>query len=167
MMNCLFDKDEFAFRVLDDPKKTYYNVYQEEFINSMRELNEFLYLFKKWEEMHEFQEVGTPINDFSLEKIIEFIKNNDFIPKDLEHNSVGNILSAYFKSRSALEEEEKRINAEKELEKQKKEVYRSKYENLKEKEKEKKEEIDFDCPEEMHYFMVNLTINYRLLNENF
>ena len=53
------------------------------------------------------------------------------------------------------------------LHKKVKEVYRSKYENLKEKEKEKKEEIDFDCPEEMHYFMVNLTINYRLLNENF
>ena len=121
LRNCLFDKDEFAFRVLDDPKKTYYNVYQEEFINSMRDLNEFLYLYKKWEEMHEFQDVGTPINDFSLEKIKEFIKNNDFIPKDLEHNSVGNILIAYFKSRSALEEEEKRINAERELEKQKKE----------------------------------------------
>ena len=121
MRNCLFDKDEFAFRVLDDPKKTYFNVYQEEFINSMRELNEFLYLFKKWEEIHEFQEVGTPINDFSLEKIIQFVKNNDFLPKDLEHNSVGNILSSYFKSRTALEEEEKRINAEKELERQKKE----------------------------------------------
>ena len=121
LRNCLFDKDEFAFRVLDDAKKTYYNVYQEEFINSMRDLNEFLYLYKKWEEMHEFQDVGTPINDFSLEKIKEFIKNNDFIPKDLEHNSVGNILIAYFKSRSALEEEEKRINAERELEKQKKE----------------------------------------------
>ena len=121
LRNCLFDRDEFAFRVIDDPKKTYYNIYQEEFINSMRELNEFLFLFKKWEEMHQFQEVGTPINDFSLEKIMEYIKNNDFLPKDLEHNSVGNILSAYFKSRSALEEEEKRINAEKELEKQKKE----------------------------------------------
>ena len=121
MRNCLFDKGEFAFRILDDPKKTYYNVYQEEFINSMRELNEFLYLFKKWEEMHEFQEVGTPINDFSLDKIIQYIKNNDFLPKDLEHNSVGNILSSYFKSRSALEEEEKRINAERELEKQKRE----------------------------------------------
>ena len=73
MRNCLFDKDEFAFRVLDDPKKTYFNVYQEEFINSMRELNEFLYLFKKWEEIHEFQEVGTPINDFSLEIIVSEI----------------------------------------------------------------------------------------------
>ena len=135
MRNCLFDKEEFAFRVLDDPKKTYYNVYQEEFINSMRELNEFLYLFKRWEELHEFQEVGTPINDFSLEKIMEFIKNNDFMPKDLEHNSVGNILSAYFKSRSALEEEEKRINAEKELEKQKKEE-----EEKKKKETEMQEE---------------------------
>jgi hypothetical protein len=50
-----------------------------------------------------------------------------------------------------------------------KEIYRSKNENQKEKEKEKekKEEIDFESPEEMHYFMVNLTINYRLLNENF
>ena len=119
--NCLFDVAEFSYRTLDDPKKTYYNVYQEEFINSMRELNEFLFLFKKWSEMHEFQEVGTPINDFSLNKILEFIKNNDFNPKDLEHNSVGNILSAYFKSRGVLEEEEKRINAERELEKQKRE----------------------------------------------
>ena len=136
MRNCLFDKTDFSFRALDDPKKTYYNVYQEEFINSMRELNEFLYLFKKWEEMHEFQEVGTPINDFSLEKIIEFIKNNDFIPKDLEHNSVGNILSAYFKSRSALEEEEKRINAEKELEKQKKEEEEKRKKELEEQEEE-------------------------------
>ena len=50
---------------------------------------------------------------------LAYVLNNDFLPKDLEHNSVGNILSAYFKSRSALEEEEKRINAEKELEKQK------------------------------------------------
>jgi hypothetical protein len=31
------------------------------------------------------------------------------------------------------------------------------------KEEDKKEEIDFDCPEEMHYFMVNLTINYKNL----
>ena len=46
-----------------------------------------------------------------------------------------------------------------------KEIYRSKNEN--QKEKEKKEEIDFENPEEMHYFMVNLTINYRFLNENF
>ena len=121
LRNCLFDKAEFSYRIIDDAKKTYYNVYQEEFINGMKELNEFIYLFKKWEELHEFQEVGTPINDFSLEKIIEFIKNNDFMPKDLEHNSVGNILSAYFKSRGALEEEEKRINAEKELERIKKE----------------------------------------------
>ena len=146
LRNCLFDRDEFAFRVIDDPKKTYYNIYQEEFINSMRELNEFLFLFKKWEEMHQFQEVGTPINDFSLEKIMEYIKNNDFLPKDLEHNSVGNILSAYFKSRSALEEEEKRINAEKELEKQKKEEEEKRKKDLetqeeeaKKKEEEKKE----------------------------
>ena len=27
--------------------------------------------------------------------------------------------------------------------------------------------IDFDCPEELHYFMVNMTINYKYLNENF
>ena len=121
MRNCLFDKAEFSFRTIDDAKKTYYNVYQEEFVNSMRELNEFLFLYKKWFELHKFQEVGTPINDFSLEKIVEFLKNNDFYPKDLEHDSVGNILSAYFKSRSALEEEEKRINAERELEKLKKE----------------------------------------------
>jgi thiamine pyrophosphate-dependent acetolactate synthase large subunit-like protein len=87
-------------------------------------------LFKKWEELHEFQEVGTPINDFSFEKIIEFIKNNDFIPKDLEHNSVGNILSAYFRSRGALEEEEKRINAEKELERIKKEEEEKKKKEL-------------------------------------
>ena len=51
------------------------------------------------------------------------------------------------------------------LHKKVKEIYRSKNEN--QKEKEKKEEIDFESPEEMHYFMVNLTINYRLLNENF
>ena len=121
MRNCLFEKAEFSFRTLEDAKKTYYNIYQEEFINSMKELNEFLFLYKKWFEMHKFQEVGTPINDFSLEKILEFLKNNDFVPKDLEHDSVGNNLIAYFKSRSALEEEEKRINAEKELEKLKKE----------------------------------------------
>ena len=53
------------------------------------------------------------------------------------------------------------------LHKKVKEIYKSKNENLKEKEKEKKEEIDFESPEEMHYFMVNLTINYRFLNENF
>ena len=130
MRNCLFDKAEFSFRTLDDPKKTYYNVYQEEFINSMRELNEFLFYYKKWFEMHKFQEVGTPINDFSLEKIKQFLNNNDFYPKDLEHDSVGNNLIAYFKSRSALEEEEKRINAERELEK------------LKREEEEKKQKIE-------------------------
>ena len=102
----------------------------------MKELNEFLYLFKKWEELHEFQDIGTPINDFSLEKIIEFIKNNDFNPKDLEHNSVGNILSAYFKSRSVLEEEEKRINAENELEKIKKEEEEKKKKELESQEEE-------------------------------
>ena len=31
---------------------------------------------------------------------------------------------------------------------------------------DKKEELDFDCPEEIHYFMVNLTINYKYLTEN-
>lgn len=31
----------------------------------------------------------------------------------------------------------------------------------------KKEDIDFDCPEEMHYFMVKLSINYKYLTENF
>ena len=51
------------------------------------------------------------------------------------------------------------------LHKKVKEVKKNKNEH--QKEKEKKEEIDFDSPEEMHYFMVNLTINYRLLNENF
>ncbi len=142
MRNCLFDTAEFSFRTLDDPKKTYYNVYQEEFINSMRELNEFLYLFKKWSEMHEFQDVGTPVNDFSLKKILEFIKNNDFQPKDLEHNSVGNILSAYFKSRGALEEEEKRINAERELEKQKREEEEKKKKETEILEEEAKKELE-------------------------
>ena len=51
------------------------------------------------------------------------------------------------------------------LHKKVKEVNKNKNEH--QKEKEKKEVIDFDSPEEMHYFMVNLTINYRLLNENF
>ena len=140
LRNCLFDKTEFAFRTLDDAKKTYYNVYQEEFINSMRELNEFYYLYKKWFELHKFQEVGTPINDFSSEKIVEFLKNNDFYPKDLEHDSVGNILIAYFKSRNILEEEEKRINAEKELEKLKKEEEEKKQKI--ETEEEQKKETD-------------------------
>ena len=141
LRNCLFDKSEFSFRTLDDAKKTYYNVYQEEYINSMRELNEFYFLYKKWFEMHKFQEVGTPINDFSLEKIKEFLKNNDFYPKDLEHDSVGNNLIAYFKSRSALEEEEKRINAEKELEKLKKEEEEKK-QKLETQEEEQKKETD-------------------------
>ena len=35
------------------------------------------------------------------------------------------------------------------------------------KQEDKKEEIDFDCPEEMHYFMVNLAINYKYLTETF
>jgi len=91
--------------------------------------------------MHKFQEVGTPINDFSLEKIKEFLKNNDFYPKDLEHDSVGNNLIAYFKSRSALEEEEKRINAEKELEKLKKEEEEKK-QKLETQEEEQKKETD-------------------------
>ena len=138
MRNCLFEKAEFSFRTLDDPKKTYYNVYQEEFINSMKDLNEFLFLYKKWFEMHKFQEVGTPINDFRLEKVSEYLKNNDFYPKDLEHDSVGNNLIAYFKSRSALEEEEKRINAEKELEKLKKEEEEKK-QKIETEEEQKKE----------------------------
>ena len=141
MRNCLFDKAEFSFRTLEDAKKTYYNIYQEEFINSMRELNEFLFLYKKWFEIHQFQEVGTPINDFSLEKICEFLKNNDFYPKDLEHDSVGNNLIAYFKSRSALEEEEKRINAEKELEKLRKEEEEKK-QKIETQEEEQKKETD-------------------------
>ena len=138
MRNCLLDKAEFSFRMLDDPKKTYYNVYQEEFINSMRDLNEFLFYYKKWFEMHKFQEVGTPVNDFSLEKITQFLKNNDFYPKDLEHDSVGNNLIAYFKSRSVLEEEEKRINAERELEKLKKEEEEKK-QKIETEEEQKKE----------------------------
>ena len=35
------------------------------------------------------------------------------------------------------------------------------------KKEEKTENINIDCPEEMHYFLVNLTINYKYLNENF
>ena len=32
---------------------------------------------------------------------------------------------------------------------------------------QKKGEIDIESPEEMHYFLVNLLINYKLLNGNF
>ena len=35
------------------------------------------------------------------------------------------------------------------------------------KEEEKNEDINFDCPEELHFFLVNLTMNYKYLNENF
>ena len=35
------------------------------------------------------------------------------------------------------------------------------------KREEKNEDINFDCPEELHFFLVNLTINYKYLNENF
>ena len=35
------------------------------------------------------------------------------------------------------------------------------------KKKKKNEDINFDCPEELHFFLVNLTINYKYLNENF
>ena len=38
----------------------------------MKNLNEFLFLYKKWFEMHKFQEVGIPIYDFSLEKFLNF-----------------------------------------------------------------------------------------------
>ena len=37
----------------------------------------------------------------------------------------------------------------------------------KEKEKEKKEIFDIESPEELHYFMVNLSIQYKHLNDNF
>ena len=37
----------------------------------------------------------------------------------------------------------------------------------KEKEKEKKEPFDIESPEELHYFMVNLSIQYKHLNDNF
>ena len=30
-----------------------------------------------------------------------------------------------------------------------------------------KDDIDIDSPEELHYFMVNMTINYKYLTENF
>ena len=35
------------------------------------------------------------------------------------------------------------------------------------KKEENNEGLNFDCPEELHYFLVNLTINYRCLNENY
>jgi hypothetical protein len=38
---------------------------------------------------------------------------------------------------------------------------------VKEKEKEKKEIFDIESPEELHYFMVNLSIQYKHLNDNF
>jgi hypothetical protein len=38
---------------------------------------------------------------------------------------------------------------------------------VKEKEKEKKEPFDIESPEELHYFMVNLSIQYKHLNDNF
>ena len=34
-------------------------------------------------------------------------------------------------------------------------------------EEDKKDEIDFDSPEELHYFMVKLSLNYRDLTENY
>ena len=146
MRNCLFDKTDFSFRTLDDPKKTYYNVYQEEYIANMKDLNEFLFMYKKWFELHKFQEVGTPVNDFSPQKIAEFLKDNDFLPKDLEHESVGNILSAYFKSRNVLEEEEKRLNAEKELEKLKKEEEEKKQKLLESQQQEEEAKKDNKDP---------------------
>lgn len=33
--------------------------------------------------------------------------------------------------------------------------------------KEKKEPYDIESPEELHYFMVNLSIEYKHLNDNF
>ena len=38
---------------------------------------------------------------------------------------------------------------------------------IKEKEKVKKEFLDIESPEELHYFMVNLSIEYKQLNDNF
>lgn len=35
------------------------------------------------------------------------------------------------------------------------------------KKEENNEGLNFDCPEELHYFLVNLTINYKCLNENY
>ena len=135
--NCYFDKNDFSYRNVNDDKKTYYNVYQEEFINDMKNFKEFLYYYGKWENLHNFQEIGKNCLEFSKEKIDEMMDKNEFEPKDFEHENIGKILNAYLISRKNFEEYEKQLILDKENEKKRKEEEELKAKEL---EKLKKEE---------------------------
>lgn len=49
--SCLFDNTEFHFKNIDDPKKTYFNVYQEEFIEHLKEVYMFYLMYNQWSEL--------------------------------------------------------------------------------------------------------------------
>ena len=96
MRSTLFDKSDFAFRQSSDPKKTYFNIYQDEFVEKMKQVNRFYLLYRQWVDTHHFQELGTDTHIFTTENVEELLRQSDFEPKDYEHLSIGNILVSFF-----------------------------------------------------------------------
>ena len=96
MRSTLFDKSDFAFRQSSDPKKTYFNIYQDEFVEKMKQVNRFYLLYRQWVDTHHFHELGTDTHIFTTENVEELLRQSDFEPKDYEHLSIGNILVSFF-----------------------------------------------------------------------
>ena len=138
MRHTLFDEGEFAFRNMDDPKKTYYNVYQDEFVERMKLINRFYMLYKQWVDAKQFQDLGSDEGLFTVENIQLILGQSEYMPQDHEHMSVGNILINFFnlyannlyeelqrrkdeeEAKKKQEEEQRRLEEEKRLEEERK-----------------------------------------------
>ena len=96
MRETLFQKTSFNFKNIDDPKNTYFNIYQQEFLQQIKEINQFHMMYNQWGDMHKFQELGSTEKYFGPEIIDKLSKLSNYKPNDYEHMSIGNMLAVYF-----------------------------------------------------------------------
>ena len=96
MKETLFQKTTFNFKNIDDPKNTYFNIYQQEFLQQIKEINQFHMMYNQWSDMHKFQDLGSTEKYFGPEIIDKLSKLSNYKPNDYEHMSIGNLLAIYF-----------------------------------------------------------------------
>ena len=93
MKETLFQKTTFNFKNIDDPKNTYFNIYQQEFLEQIKEINLFHSMYNQWTDMHKFQDLGFSEKYFGPEIIEKLSKLSEYKPNDYEHMSIGNLLA--------------------------------------------------------------------------
>ena len=74
-MRCtLFEKNEFNYKNIEDPKKTYFNVFQDELVEKVKDIHRFYTYYNEWSTENQFQDLGENPDLFSQE-ILEKIKD--------------------------------------------------------------------------------------------